>query len=166
MEHAIRKPDIPDMAKKEPAKIVLTPPIKKERDFRRFTRKNGVLIKDFVNFFDVEDGVDGTGRIRYKSTKTVEEATKFIRELCESAGRTVVNDELTGRLKAVPGWDLDIRVPGMESVEQNAAVEPDSAVRERQTNRMVDMLMEKVESLTAKFEQLIQSKQGKAKKGE
>ena len=130
--------DIPDFNKQEIPKAVLSAEIQAERDVRRYIKKDGTFNKDFVHFFDIDTGTfDSGGRIIYKPTKTVAEAQAFITKLCEDTGRKVSADAISGRLKAEPGWNLDIRVPGMASSEQKAAMVPEGVLRERLNNQLL-----------------------------
>lgn len=108
--------DIPDAELKKPKPITLPVKVQRERDIRRYIRKDGVFIKDF--------------EIMFKG-KTKVQAEKSIRDLCKLTGRKVENELLTGRLKAVPGWDLAIRVPGMAREEQAAPKEPSGETRQK-----------------------------------
>jgi len=138
-------PDIPDMANKDVPKAVLSEEQARERNVRRYTRKDGMFVKNYQNLFDVLDRIDGNNRMIYKATKTAKEATEFIIDLCIASGRTVSEDIVTKRLKATPGWNLEITCPGMESVEQNAHVETESVVRQKRT----DMLLEQSQAQNA-----------------
>ena len=148
-----RQPDIPDKAKQEIPKVQFAPEVKAERNIRRFIRKDGVFCKDYQHFFDVETGMDDKGRILYKPTKTIEEAEEFIVDLCEKSGRKIVIDDVTKRPKAVPGWNLEIRVPGMEVNEQTASVESEAIMRERATSRMLDTMQIQMKEMAAKMEE-------------
>jgi len=130
--------DIPDFNKQEIPKAVLTPEVQAERDVRRYIKKDGTFAKDFVHFFDIDTGkFDSGGRIIYAPTKTVAEAQEFITDMCKKTGRKVVVDSISGRPQAVPGWNLDIRVPGMGQSEQKAATEPEGVQREKLNNQLL-----------------------------
>ena len=152
--HIRHEPDIPDLANKDVPKAQLTAEQALERNFRRYVRKDGLFIKDYQKIFDFLDRIDANNRMIYKSTKTLEEATKIIVGLCESTGRVVEKDPVTKRLKATPGWNLDITCPGMESVEQNAHVDPDNVVRQRRTDLMLQQSQEQVSTLTGQVKDL------------
>lgn len=108
--------DIPDAELKKPKPITLPVKVQRERDIRRYIRKDGVFIKNFELMF---------------KGKTKVQAEKSIRDLCKLTGRKVETELLTDRLKAVPGWDLAIRVPGMAREEQVAAKEPSGETRQK-----------------------------------
>ena len=46
-------------------------------------------------------------------------------------------DSITGRPQAVPGWNLDIRVPGMRQSEEKAVTVPEGVLRERLNNEIL-----------------------------
>ena len=130
--------EIPDFNTQPIPKAVMTAEVLGERNFRRYTKKDGTFCKDFEHFFDKDTGkFDEGGRIIYEPTMTKEQAQKFITDLCEKTGRTVVVDSLGGRPRAVPGWNLDIRVPGMGQSEQKAAAVPEGVMRERLNNQLL-----------------------------
>jgi hypothetical protein len=108
--------DIPDAELKKPKPITLPVKVQRERDMRRYIRKDGVFRKDFENLF---------------KGKTKAQAEKAIRGQCKLTGRKVETEVLTDRLKAVPGWDLSIRVPGMAREEQAAPKEPSGETRQK-----------------------------------
>lgn len=108
--------DIPDAELKKPKPITLPVKVQRERDMRRYIRKDGVFRKDF--------------EIMFKG-KTKPQAEKIIRAQCKLTGRKVETESLTGRLKAVPGWDLTIRVPGMAREEQQAPKKPEGEDRQK-----------------------------------
>ena len=108
--------DIPDAELKKPKPITLPVKVQRERDIRRYIRKDGVFIKNFELMF---------------KGKTKVQAEKSIRDLCKLTGRKVEKELLTDRLKAVPGWDLSIRVPGMAREEQAAPKEPSGETRQK-----------------------------------
>ena len=108
--------DIPDAELKKPKPITLPVKVQRERDIRRYIRKDGVFIKNFELMF---------------KGKTKAQAEKSIRDLCKLTGRKVEKESLTDRLKAVPGWDLAIRVPGMAREEQAAPKEPSGETRQK-----------------------------------
>lgn len=108
--------DIPDVELKKPKPITLPQKVQRERDMRRYIRKDGVFRKNFEVLF---------------KGKTKPQAEKVIRELCKLTGRKVETEMLTDRLKAVPGWDLSIRVPGMSREEQAAPKEPSGETRQK-----------------------------------
>ena len=131
-------PDIPDFNERELPQAVLSAEVLGERNVRRYIRKDGVFNKDFEHFFDNDTGkFDSGGRIIYEATKTIAEAQAFITELCENTGRKVVIDSLSGRPRAEPGWNLDIRVPGMGQSEQKAPTVPEGVMRERINNQLL-----------------------------
>ncbi len=112
--------DIPDAELKKPEPIKLSSIVQNERDMRRYIRKDGVFRKNFeVQFKDKT------------KTKTKAQAEEVIRDQCKLTGRKVETESLTGRLKAVPGWDLTIRVPGMAREEQQAPKPPDGETRQK-----------------------------------
>ncbi len=108
--------DIPDAELKKPKPITLPVKVQRERDIRRYIRKDGVFIKNF--------------EIMFKG-KTKVQAEKSIRDLCKLTDRKIETESLTDRLKAVPGWDLAIRVPGMAREEQAAPKEPSGETRQK-----------------------------------
>ncbi len=108
--------DIPDAELKKPKPITLPKKVQGERDMRRYIRKDGVFRKNF--------------EIMFKG-KTKAQAEKFIRGLCKLTGRKVETESLTDRLKAVPGWNLAIRVPGMSREEQVAPKAPEGEERQK-----------------------------------
>ncbi len=108
--------DIPDAELKKPEPITLPPKVQRERDMRRYIRKDGVFRKNF--------------EVQFKG-KTKAQAEKVIRAQCKLTGRKVETESLTGRLKAVPGWDLAIRVPGMAREEQMAPKEAEGETRQK-----------------------------------
>lgn len=110
------KADIPDVELKKPKPITLPKKVQGERDMRRYIRKDGVFRKDFEILF---------------KGKSKAQAEKDIRDLCKMTGRKVETELLTDRLKAVPGWDLTIRVPGMAREEQAAPKEPSGETRQK-----------------------------------
>ena len=119
--------DIPDAELKKPDPIKLPVKVQRERDIRRYIRKDGVFIKDFEIMFP-------------RMTKTQAEIP--IRALCRLTGRKVEKESLTGRFKAVPGWDLSIRVPGMAREEQAAPKAPEGEERQK-INESLLLAMEK-----------------------
>lgn len=121
-----REVDIPDTTLKQQEKVVLPAEIQRERDLRRYIAKNGMFRKGLRDMWRL---LDDKGRPYY--TKTAEEAAAFVTDICEKAGRSVETDHMTGRLKAVPGWNLDIRVPGMASSEQSAPQKPEGEERQK-----------------------------------
>jgi len=108
--------DIPDVELKKPKPVTLPVKVQRERDMRRYIRKDGVFRKDFEVMF---------------KGKTKAQAEKVIRAQCKLTGRKVETESLTGRLKAVPGWDLTIRVPGMAREEQIAPKAPEGEARQK-----------------------------------
>ena len=151
--------EIPDFNKQEIPKAVLTAEVQAERNVRRYLRKDGTFNKDFEHFFDKDTGkFDSGGRIIYEPTMTKEQAHELITKLCEDTGRKVTIDPISGRPQAVPGWNLDIRVPGMAQSEQKAATVPEGALRERLNNQLlieqrslINELAEQVAYLTAQM---------------
>ena len=120
-----RSGEIPDFNEQEIPKAVMSDEVKDERNVRRYVKKDGVFCKGFVHFFDKDTGkFDAGGHIIYKPEMTEEQAQAFITEICEAAGRIVEIDSITGRPQAVPGWNLDIRVPGMRQSEEKAVTVP------------------------------------------
>lgn len=143
-------PDIPDAAKKEIPRAVMSSDVKNEREFRRYVKKDGTFCKDFENFFNRDTGrQDSAGRIVYETTMTKDQAEKLIIEVCEKAGRKVTRDTLSGRLRATPGWDLNIRVPGMTQSEQKASTVPEGVLRERLNNQLILEQSRRIDELTA-----------------
>jgi len=151
--------EIPDFNKQEIPKAVLTAEVQAERNVRRYIKKDGTFNKDFEHFFDKDTGkFDSGGRIIYEPTMTKEQARDFITKLCEDTGRKMTTDPISGRPQAVPGWNLDIRVPGMAQSEQKAATVPEGVLRERLNNQllmeqrsMVNDLAQQVAYLTAQL---------------
>lgn len=122
--------DIPDAELKKPEPITLPPKIQNERDLRPHIRKDGVFKKNFEKSKRLERVFPGK-----KITKAM--AEKYIRSLCELTGRKVEKEILTDRLKAVPGWDLTIRVPGMAREEQAAPKSPDGETRQKINEKLL-----------------------------
>jgi hypothetical protein len=154
-----RLQDIPDTQKKEPPKADMPPHVQAEREVRRFIRKDGVFVKDFERLFDRFTGEIKNGKCIYAATMSLAEAKRHVIELLEKTGRKIEHDPLTGRPKAVPGWDLNISVPGMEQSEQRAPVESDQVIRDRQNaqliadqRKMIDELSEQLSDMAAKIE--------------
>ena len=120
--------DIPDAELKKPEPITLPVKVQRERDIRRYIRKDGVFIKNFENLF-TKLVLKGLKQVELKMPKA--QAEEIIRDLCKLTGRNVEKGTLTGRLKAVPGWNLAIRVPGMAREEQKAPKAPEGEVRQK-----------------------------------
>ncbi len=116
--------DIPDAELKKPKPVTLPQKVQNERDMRRYIRKDGVFVKNFEILKHFEDVYPGK-----KITKVMAETC--IRALCKQTGRKVETESLAGRLKAVPGWDLSIRVPGMAREEQASPKEPSGETRQK-----------------------------------
>jgi len=162
-------PDIPDFNAQEVPKAVMSAEVLGERNVRRYIRKDGLFNKDFVHFFDRNTGkFDAAGRIIYEPTMTVDQAQELITKLCTDTGRKVVIDSISKRPMAVPGWNLDIRVPGMADAEAKAATIPEGVLRERINNQvlidqreMINDLNQKLAHLTAQLAP--EAKQGKGK---
>ena len=155
------KPDIPDIAKKGIPTVVLPPEVQLERDVRRYIRKDGVLVKDFQHLFDVDTGEqDSVGRIIYKRTMTDEEALKFVIDICEKAGRKVGMDSITGRYKAEPGWNLDIRVPGMSQSEQKAPTVTEASLREKMNQQLILQQQEQLDQMEKSNIELMETVRG------
>jgi len=146
------QPDIPDFNKQEIPKAVMSAEVLGERNVRRYTKKDGMFCKDFEHFFDKDTGkIDNGTRIIYAPTMTKQQAQEFITKLCEDTGRKVVIDALSGRPQAVPGWNLDIRVPGMGQSEQKAATVPEGTLRERLNNQLLMDQRDQINNLTQKL---------------
>jgi len=164
--------EIPDFNEQEIPKAVMSDEVKAERNFRRYTKKNGVFCKAFEHFFDRDTGkFDAGGRIIYEPTMTKEQAEKLIVDLCKKAGRKIVVDSVTGRPQAVPGWNLDIRVPGMKQSEEMAVTVPAGALRERINNQaLIDLreqnniMAEQIAHLTAQLAPADAAKEPKEEK--
>jgi len=153
-------PDIPDANKKEIPKAVMSAEVKLERDVRRYIKKDGTFCKDFEQFFNRDTGkIDPAGRIIYEPTMTKAEAQKLITDLCEKSGRTVEVDSFTGRPKATPGWNLDIRVPGMSQSEQKSPTVPEGVLREKLNNQLILDLKKQNEEMAAAIKKLTENKE-------
>ena len=152
-------PDIPDFNAQEVPKAVMSADVLGERNVRRYIRKDGLFNKDFVHFFDRNTGkFDAAGRAIYEPTMTVDQAQEFITKLCTDTGRKVVIDSISKRPMSVPGWNLDIRVPGMADAEAKAATIPEGVLRERINNQvlidqreMMNGMAEQIAHLTAQL---------------
>jgi hypothetical protein len=164
VEVEVLKPDIPDFNEQKIPKAILTAEVQSERDVRRYICKDGKFNKGFEHFFDVETGKFGSkSEILYRATMTKEQAQKFITDLCEKSGRTVVIDSLTGRPRAVPGWNLDIRVPGMSLAEQRSPTLPEGVLRERLNNQLLLEQTKQIDELKATVAKLAEPKPESAK---
>lgn len=147
---AATKPrDIPDATSKKADKPPMAPGVQIERNARRYIRKDGVFIKDVEYLWRRNTGrYDAKGNPIFELEKTREEAEQLVTELLEQSGRKVAPDPISGRLKATPGWDLNIRVPGFEQSEQSAPKEPEGKLRERLNDQMLlEMREERTELL-------------------
>jgi len=148
-------PDIPDFNAQEVPKAVMSADVLGERNVRRYIRKDGLFNKDFVHFFDRNTGkFDSAGRTIYEPTMTVDQAQELITKLCTDTGRKVVVDSISKRPMAVPGWNLDIRVPGMADAETKAATVPEGVLRERINNQVLIDQREMINDLTQKLAHL------------
>jgi hypothetical protein len=149
-------PDIPDFNEQEIPRARISEEVLNERNVRRYTRKDGTFNKDFERSFDRNTNkLDSVGRIIYEQVMTKEEAQKYITELCEMTGRKVVIDSLSGRPRAVPGWNLEIRVPGMSQSEQKAATVPEGELRERINNQLILDQRNQIDELTIVVKNLL-----------
>lgn len=146
--------DIPDMEAKDKPTVVLPPDVQAEREVRRYINKEGVFSKDIEQYFAVFKGIDSDGKMVYEQTKTRAEAEQSVKELCEKTGRKVAADSTTGRLKATPGWNLNIRVPGMAQSEQKAAAESDAHLQARANQQQILDLRRQNEELAAQLKEL------------
>jgi hypothetical protein len=99
------EPDIPDVNAGKAPTIVLPGPVTLERQVRRYIKKDGVFRKDFY--------------LATLHPTDVKAAEAEVAEALQKSGRTVTTGA-DGRLRAEPGWNLEIRVPGMEVQEQKA----------------------------------------------
>ena len=148
-------PDIPDFNAQEVPKAVMSADVLGERNVRRYIRKDGLFNKDFVHFFDRNTGkFDSAGRTIYEPTMTVDQAQELITKLCTDTGRKVVVDSISKRPMSVPGWNLDIRVPGMADAEAKAATVPEGVLRERINNQVLIDQREMINDLTQKLAHL------------
>lgn len=155
------KPDIPDFNEQEIPQAEITPEVQAERNVRRYIRKDGMFIKDFEHSFDRNTGeLDSGGRMIYIPSMTKAEAQAFITGLCENSGRKVVIDSLSKRPRAEPGWNLDIRVPGMSQSEQKAATVPEGVLRERLNNQLILDQRNRIDDLTSLVKELLEKKDG------
>ncbi|KKM25655.1 hypothetical protein LCGC14_1592730, partial [marine sediment metagenome] len=84
-------------------------------------------------------------------------------QMCEAAGRTVERDFLTGRWKAVPGWDLGIVVPGMKSSEQYAPQKAAGEDRQRISDALVARQEDKINEMGNQIAELIVLQKGQTK---
>jgi hypothetical protein len=165
-----REVDIPDADLKRPKAIVLEEPIRLERESRRFIRKDGVFVKDFERFFDVpvlnEDGSnkrDDSGNVIRRKTMTDEEAKKKVIAELKASGRKIITDDATGRLKAVPGWLVDLHVPGMQKEEQHAETKHTAAVRTKLTEDLLATQAGQIRELQNSVKELTQALKAKGK---
>ena len=134
--------DIPDAEAKEKKTIVLDPEVQAERDVRRYIRKDGVFIKDVEYLWYTPTGrILANGVAERTLTKTKEAAEEFVTELCEKSGRTVELDPVSKRPKATPGWDLSIRVPGMQDSEMFAPKTSQGDLQQAQTSELMARLI-------------------------
>jgi len=161
-----RQVDIPDTALKETPKIKLAPEIAEERHLRRYIRPDGVIVKNVHCMFIDTIGYDKKQRPILKARYTPEEAEAVVIEIAEKAGRAIETDVISGRKKAVPGWSLDIRVPGMESSERKAPMKPVGEDRQKINEALIASQQATIDSLTERMdaltEQLAGSKEEKA----
>lgn len=163
-ERANPKPrDIPDANTKSPEAAPLAPEVQQERTVRRYIRKDGMLRKD-LRWLDPEDTgkLDPNGNPIRKPRYTEIQAAKIAVETIKASGRGVEKDPATGRLKAVPGWNLDIRVPGFGVIEQKAPKEPHGKIREEINDRALRDLQKQNEKLQEQLDKLA----GKAESAE
>jgi hypothetical protein len=143
-----REVDIPDAEAARKKTVVLPAKTQVERDIRRYIRKDGVFVKDLECMWDVDTGKrDSSGNMIRTATKTKEEAEKIVIELCEKTGRKVEKDPTSGRLRAVPGWDLAIHVPGMLREEANAPKAPEGEARMKINDNMLVALQKENQEL-------------------
>lgn len=132
----VKNRDIPDLKKKrKPDDEPMADEVQAEAKLRPYMRKDGLFIKDLLSLRILQRK---TGRVDKKSGQlvmenkyTLEEANAYVTELMERSGRTVGTDPISGRPKAVPGWDLAIQVPGMLQSEQMAPKEPEGAAAQQ-----------------------------------
>jgi hypothetical protein len=163
-ERANPKPkDIPDVNSKGPVDTPMEPEVQQERTVRRYIRKDGMFRKD-LKWLDTEDTgeLDLNGDPVKKPGYTEIQATKIAVETIKASGRGVEKDPATGRLKAVPGWNLDIRVPGFGVIEQKAPKEPQGKIREEINDRALRDLQKQNEKLQEQLDKLA----GKAESAE
>jgi len=159
------KPDIPDFGKNEIPKVVLPPEVQLERDIRRYIRKDGTFVKDFERMFDADTGrMDSMGRVVYQKTMTDVQALKVITDLCDKTGRKVLIDEVTKRYAAEPGWNLEIRVPGMSQSEQNSPAITEATMREKMNQQLILSQQSQIAELTKSVKALTEAATPKAGK--
>jgi len=141
----LRNIDIPDAkAAKKPVKGPVSPEVQAEGNLRQYIRPDGVFIKDLpsLRILQIRTGEmdKKTNAPKMKNKYTQAEAEELVIDMCEKSGRKIETDPVSGRPKAVPGWDLKIRVPGHENIEQYAPKEPEGAAREKiRDNAMLAM---------------------------
>lgn len=152
-----RPVDIPDATKKDKPKVVLAPEVQAEREIRAYIRKDGVFRKDMHALFAVDSGLRRhDGSVVYTYALSTEEAEKVATEACSKSGRSIKKDPVSGRPMAVPGWNLEIRVPGFEDSEQAAPAEKLGVLRERLNNKMLLEMKEQNDRLQARLDELEQ----------
>ena len=143
-----RQVDIPDHDFRKPDPIKLPSNVVTERTLRRYIRRDGMFRRNVEQFFARVSGYDNQQLPVMELLKTAEEAAEVVKEMCEATGRTVEKDFLTGRWKAVPGWDLGILVPGMKSSEQYAPQKAAGEARQRISDALVAKQEDKINELS------------------
>lgn len=139
----VKEVDIPDEGLKQQEKVVLEPNIVTERNVRRYIRTDGVFRKDVRLLTPTPDNED--------------EAIATVEAICTESGREIEKDVITGRHKAVPGWDLAIRVPGMGNEERNAPKKPEGEAARKIQEELVVRLQSEVDDLSKKLAQVLAS---------
>lgn len=147
-----REVDIPDDEHKGTQTIKLSKEVQAERDIRRYIRKDGLFRKGLREMFFRTMNVKGKPAPRRVLTHTEAEASAEVVELCEKSGRKIELEN--GRYKAAPGWDLSISVPGMAQSEQDAAKEPDTAARQKISDRALVSLQDENKALKDRLDAL------------
>lgn len=155
--------DIPDAEAKAKPVVEMAPDVQAEREVRRYINKEGIFARDLEQLFAVATGIDSSGRMQYRQTQTKESAEKMVTELLEKSGRKVGRDSISGRLKAAPGWNLNIRVPGMQKSEEKAASESDAHLQARVNQQQLLDLRSQNEALQKRLDALEAKDLGAAK---
>lgn len=131
----LRNIDIPDAkASKKPGKEPVSAEVQQEGNLRQYIRPDGVFIKDLPSLRILQRATGRKNKVGapvMENKYTQSEANRLVAEMCLKSGRKMETDQVSGRPKAVPGWNMTIRVPGHENSEQYAPNEPEGAAREK-----------------------------------
>ena len=95
---------------------------------------------------------------------TDKQALKVITDLCDKTSRKVSRDEVTKRYAAEPGWNLEIRVPGMSQSEQNSPAITEATMREKMNQQLILRQQADIAELTKSVKALTEGGQAKPKK--